>query len=202
MISTLEEAIHRMKAKFESVGRELAAWPARPGAPELEVQDVESRLGAALPPTFRTLVRDYDFLNAVAGNVAMTHATSLNKWLASPNVEPLPRGRARWWTGARRPPSLVLIASSDAHSFLLDLDSGEIRALWIDEPERAAARIASDFSEFYRGLVSVYLAGLGTNDAEAEANVVASHVGADPDFPFWTRFAQNAAQRGSDPCSS
>lgn len=193
MITTLEEAIREMRAKFEPAGRELAAWPVSPGAPEQEVHEVESRLGASLPPTFRTLVLRYDFLNAVAGNVSMTYATTLDEWLVKPNVEPLPESATQWWTGSSRPPNLVLIAQSDAHSFLLDLHSGEIKALWIDNPDHGPSTVASGFSEFYQGLASVYLLGLGTEEAEVEAHVVAASVGADPDFAFWACFAGRAA---------
>lgn len=193
MFTTLEEAIDRMHQRFAPAGRELAAWPVPLGAKEDEVLSVEASIGARLPDTFRSTVLRYDFLNAVAGNVAMTHASTFDEWLAGPNVEPLSATEARWWAGDSRPEGLILIAQSDAHSILLNLDSGEVMAVWLDDPSQVPSTVAKSFPLFYQGLAAVYLAGLGTDAAETEAGVVVSSVGADLAFPFWLRFATRAA---------
>ncbi len=192
MFVSLDEAICKMEESLSPVGRDLAAWPVAPGASEQEIRQVEHRLGRQLPLSFRETISAFDFLNAVAGNVSMVQASNLYDWLVAPNVEPVEAPMVRWWPGEARPDDLILIAQSDAHTILLDLDSGEIRAIWIDESDATARMIAESFSLFYQGIASVYLAGLGSAAAEKMATVVASSVGADPKFPFWERFAVGA----------
>jgi hypothetical protein len=193
MINTLDGSIEQMAKRFAPAGRELAPWPVSPGNSEEELAEVETRLGCQLPRTFRDAIGRYDFLRAVAGNVAMSHALTLTEWLVSPNVEPLAPHLFKWWGSGTRPANLLQIAQSDAHTFMLDTDDGAVLATWVDDPKQVPFRVARSFALFYQGLASVYLAGLGTDQAASAAAAVAEAVGGDSANPFWERFANRAA---------
>lgn len=193
MIDTLDEAIKRMAEKFAAAGRELAPWPISPGHSDEEVAGIERQLRVQLPRGFRRVIRQYNFLGAVVGNVSMVQAETLDDWLVAPNVEPLATHLMKWWDTGDRPAHRLLIAQSDAHTFMLDTDDGAVVATWVDDPTQSPRRVAASFSLFYQGLASIYLAGLGCEEARSMAADVAQTVGSDAAFPFWARFAARAA---------
>lgn len=191
MVLGLDEAVERIAKRFAPAGREVAPWPSTPGHPEEELSAVEATLGP-LPTSFRQVIARYSFLDVVTGNVALSHAASLDEWLVRPNLAP-PTFTVRWWGQGERPGHLLMIGCSDAHTFLLDTDSGAVLALWIGDPSRTPRTVASSFGDFYRGLVTVYMAGLGTDAAVEVADEVCEAFAVGDEMPFWRRFAVGAA---------
>ena len=195
MVLSFQDSVEQMETLFSPCGRELAAWPTAPGHPEEDIARVEDHLDAALPRTFRSAIAKYNFLCVVAANVSMSHATSLEQWLVDPNIDAPPPQGMRWWTESSRPNQLLMVGGSDAHTILLHLQTGEIMAVWIDDPDGVPMRVARTFEDFYRGIATLYLVGLrrGREDSAALALTVAEEVGATDGAIFWSRFAVGAA---------
>lgn len=176
----LEQAFDSLSEYLGPRGRELVLVPQEPGHSPKEIRAVELEIGWRLPESFRDAISRYNFVRAEAGSVSMSNASTLAEWLVLPNIDPVwPRGR--WWTTNERPQSLLLIASSDAHVILLHR-SGEILAACLDDPLRVPRRIASNFSLFYVGIVSVYIEEL----SDSEIAEMIERVGASRPSEFWS----------------
>jgi hypothetical protein len=143
------------------------------GLPEETIARFEERLGTLpWPAEFREFLCRYDFGDLTLG---LVHFCGNGRYLDS---------LAMFNSSPRRPPELLVVASSDPHLILLNLDDGSVLALANDLGWDATMPVARDFELFMRGLATMAEARARRAAPPSLAKAIAAEVGA-PESPYW-----------------
>ena len=189
MISTLPnlEAVRAASAievasmlrQMEGSSQEMLASSvlAMPGASDIEIGDVEKRIGHRLAPVFRRVISMYELGGLEWCGVVFGGAPSFIKFLGTQ----LASGFAGTGPSVERCP---VLASSAGYEIRIQTDADEILARPIDGEVQSSAIVASDIDLLLRALGSLSLMTQVDDELEAAMDV-ARLVGAPTSHAFW-----------------
>lgn len=142
------------------------------------LNDCAQRLGVTLPADFKAFALAFDLGNFTVGPIHFGYQVSYPDQLLALNT-----GMPGWDPEAP-PGALILIALSDHYSIMLDTLSGCVLACDQELDWQMATRVAHNFDLFFRGIGTVWVQRLVTQDRAGLAKQVAVAVGSDDD-KFW-----------------
>ena len=153
------------------------------GLSDAALDAFERNLDLLLPPTFREVVKKYDFGRLTIGPVVFCNTGDYLAELTKLNTT------VAWWSERSRPVNLLMVANSDPFAILLNLESGEVMAMDAERGLQAACTIAHNFDLLVRGLGTTMLGRNEATDRISLGAAVASEVGA-AERSYWLQLAK------------
>lgn len=183
MLLTINEVSERLRQLFSDAPFDISDFIIRePGLSNELIQRLEDALDARLPESFIRVLRRYAVGGISFGSARLGRREYAGYLIDENGASAI----VPWWGAGDRPHSHIMIGTSDAFVFLLDLHGGKVWAMRHGDALRNAQVVAGDFELFVRGLGTSFLVKANAPDA---AGVIASAVLAEHP-QFWEAFSK------------
>jgi hypothetical protein len=154
------------------------------GLSDLHLRKLEHAFGCVLPDSFKRVVQEYDFSGLQIGDTSFGAVRGYCDELIWLNCE------TTWWCGSPwifpetprtspRPEQLLMIATGDPYSWLLDVSNGRILALDAEKLHPDALPAARNFQQFVQCRASLWLAAVHSRPVEELRNEIVRMTGGD-----------------------
>ena len=95
-----------------------------------------------------------------------------------------------WWGSGDRPQDHIVVAVSDPHTVLLNLNTAEIRAYDSSERWQDSEVVAPDFALYVRALATAFFERMTSRDTDQVVDELMGTLGISSGRKYWTELAQ------------
>ena len=155
--------------------------------PHFDAARCEAKLQVHLPTSFKSVVGSYDFGRITIGPVAFCNSGDYCREIIRDNR---PDEFSQWWGPGDRPNGKVLVGSTESYAIILNTLDGTMSVIPNGEPVTRYLTAAQDFEMLVRGVGSVFLLRLQTDDRAAIPVAIAKAVGGEEGLAFWSYLAE------------